>query len=101
MGGERSPASTPAVSPSLTPAPEPARRSSIDPGRDGTPATDVERELEELIAALDRRVPRVERAGEAAIAEDAAALREKAVRRLAELSEPRAITADDRSDPST
>ena len=45
----------------------------------------IVRELEELIAALDRRVPRVERAGEAAIARDAAALRAKAVERLAEL----------------
>lgn len=44
------------------------------------------RELRELIAALDRRVARVEQAGEAAIARDAAALREKAVRRLAELA---------------
>ncbi len=43
------------------------------------------RELEELIAALDRRVPRVEQAGEADIARDAAALRAKAVERLAEL----------------
>jgi hypothetical protein len=33
------------------------------------------RHLYELIAALDRRVPRVERAGEVAIARDAAALR--------------------------
>jgi hypothetical protein len=44
-------------------------------------------ELQELIAALDRRVPRVERAGEASIARDAAALRAKAVKRLAELVE--------------
>ena len=43
------------------------------------------RALEELISALDRRVPHVERAGEAAIARDAAALRAKAVKRLAEL----------------
>jgi hypothetical protein len=41
--------------------------------------------LEELIAALDRRVPRVEQAGETLIARDAAALRAKAVERLAEL----------------
>jgi hypothetical protein len=41
--------------------------------------------LEELIAALDRRVPRVEQAGEPGIARDAAALREKAVKRLTEL----------------
>jgi len=47
---------------------------------------DLARELEELIAALDRRVPRVERAGEAIIARDAAALRAKAIDRLAELS---------------
>jgi hypothetical protein len=43
------------------------------------------RELEDLIEALDRRVPRVERAGEAAIARDAAALRERAVDRLTKL----------------
>jgi hypothetical protein len=42
--------------------------------------------LEELIAALDRRVPQVEQAGEAAIARDAAALRAKAVKRLSELA---------------
>ena len=46
---------------------------------------ELTRELEELIAALDRRVPRVEQAGEADIARDAAALRAKAVERLAEL----------------
>ena len=50
------------------------------------------RELRELIAALDRRGARVERAGEAAIARDAAALREKAVKRLAEL-EPGEVPA--------
>ena len=49
----------------------------------------IVRELEELIAALDRRVPRVERAGEAAIARDAAALRAKAVERLAQLTTKR------------
>ena len=48
-------------------------------------APELTRELEELIAALDRRVPRVEQAGEADIARDAAALRAKAVERLAEL----------------
>lgn len=42
-------------------------------------------ELRELIAALDRRVPRVERAGEASIANEAAALRARAVRRLQDL----------------
>ena len=48
----------------------------------------LERELRELIAALDRRVPRVERAGEVSIAREAAALRQKAVARLAELVGP-------------
>jgi hypothetical protein len=48
-------------------------------------APDLTRELEELIAALDRRVPRVEEAGEALIARDAAALRAQAVERLAQL----------------
>ena len=47
----------------------------------------IARELEELIAALDRRVPRVEQAGEAAIAGDAAARRAKAANRLAELAD--------------
>jgi hypothetical protein len=54
-------------------------------------ASEITRELEELIEALDRRVPRVERAGEAAIARDAAALREKAVDRLAELAKHAAV----------
>jgi len=42
--------------------------------------------LRELIEALDSRVPRVERAGEAQIARDAAALRQEAVRRIEELT---------------
>jgi hypothetical protein len=46
---------------------------------------ELARELEELIAALDRRLPRVEQAGEAGIARDAATLRAKAVKRLTEL----------------
>jgi hypothetical protein len=54
---------------------------------------DLARELHELIAALDRRVPRVEQAGEAAIARDAAALREKAVRRLRELDDLSEVVA--------
>ena len=61
---------------------------------------DLARELQELIAALDRRLPRVEQAGEAAIARDAAALREKAVQRLSELEardKVAALRAGDRS----
>ena len=46
----------------------------------------LESVLEELIAALDRRVPRVEQAGETGIARDAAALPAKAVTRLTELA---------------
>lgn len=58
------------------------------------------RELEELIAALDRRVPRVERAGEADIARDAAALRAKAVERLAELVRDAALPPPSPADPA-
>ena len=47
---------------------------------------ELTRALEELIAALDRRVARVERAAEAGIARDAATLRAKAVDRLTELA---------------
>ena len=45
------------------------------------------RELRELIAALDRRVPQLERAEETGIARDAAQLRAQAIKRLAELVE--------------
>ena len=41
--------------------------------------TEMLADLYFLIAALDRRVPRLERAGEAQIAHDAAELRERAV----------------------
>jgi hypothetical protein len=41
--------------------------------------------LRELIEALDRRVPHVERLGEFGIAHDAAALRQEAALRLEEL----------------
>ena len=43
------------------------------------------RELHELIAALDRRVPRVERVGEIAIARAAADLKREALKRIEEL----------------
>lgn len=43
------------------------------------------RKLHEFIAALDRRVPQIERAGEIAIAQAAEALRIDAVRRIEEL----------------
>ena len=44
-------------------------------------------ELRQLIEALDRRVPRLERSGEADIARDAAALRAEALARIAVLEE--------------
>jgi len=61
---------------------------------------DLARELAELIGALDRRVPRVEQAGEAAIARDAAALRAKAVKRLAELSASGTSSTSDTDRPT-
>ena len=42
-------------------------------------------DLRELVAALDRRVPRLEREGERAIARDAARLKNEALRRIADL----------------
>ncbi len=56
----------------------------------GTPAAReiMIRHLRELIRALDARTPHLERAGETAIAREAATLREKALTRLAELGAP-------------
>jgi hypothetical protein len=48
------------------------------------PSTAI-RELLELIGALDRRVPQVQRAGETAIARDAAALKARALQRIEQL----------------
>jgi hypothetical protein len=45
------------------------------------------RELRELIAALDRRVPRVERVGEMSIAQAAAELKSEALKRIEELQD--------------
>jgi hypothetical protein len=42
-------------------------------------------ELQELIGALDRRVPQVQRAGEVSIAREAAALKARALKRIEEL----------------
>ena len=47
--------------------------------------------LRELVEALDKRVPHVERLGEVGIAREAAALREEAARRIQEL----AVMTDD------
>jgi hypothetical protein len=45
------------------------------------------RHLRQLVDALNRRVPHVERVGEAAIARDAAELMQKALKRLKALEE--------------
>jgi len=50
-------------------------------------------ELRELIAALDRRVPHIEREGERAIARDAQGLRRAALKRLRELERFRCVQA--------
>ena len=57
-----------------------------------TPTAAAIRGLLELIAALDRRVPQVQRSGEASIAVQAAALKARALQRIEELEreEPRA-----------
>jgi hypothetical protein len=71
-----------------------------EPGPMAVSSCDLAHELEELVAALDRRVPRVEQAGEAAIARDAEALRAKAIDRLAQLATNMAVpTASDPGDP--
>jgi len=57
------------------------------------------RELHQLIAALDRRLPRIERAGEVAIASASAELRAAALRRIEELE--REIAAEASSTKST
>ncbi len=41
--------------------------------------------LREFIAAIDRRLPQIARAGEAAIADDAAQLKARAAARIAEI----------------
>ena len=51
------------------------------------------RHLQELIAALERRVPRVERVGEAEIARDADALKARALKRIRELERAEGLKA--------
>jgi len=52
--------------------------------QDDSPTAQI-RHLRELIDALDRRVPQIERSGEFQIARDAADLKNKAQQRIAEL----------------
>jgi hypothetical protein len=78
--------STAFLSPAAIPAYSPHQSTSHGEGALSDSDDNLtERALLELIEALDRRVPRVERVGEASIARDAAALREKARKRLTEL----------------
>jgi hypothetical protein len=44
-------------------------------------------DLQELIQALDQRVPRLERSGERQIAQEAAELRDKAVTRIEQIKQ--------------
>jgi hypothetical protein len=75
-------------------------RQRAEPGGAMPVSAALIRELEELVAALDKRVPRVEHAGEAAIARDAAALRAKAIERLTQLAtDPAVRAARDPGDP--
>jgi hypothetical protein len=59
-------------------------------------------QLKDLIVALDRRLPQVERSGELAIASAAVRLRTEAMKRIAELETEIADrpSHDDRSTPS-
>jgi len=50
-----------------------------------TQRTRTVRQLRELVAALDRRVPQVHRSGEVSIARSAAALKTAALKRIEEL----------------
>ena len=56
------------------------KQTSVDVNR-----ADAQRQLRELIAALDRRLPHCERVGEVEIVRAATALRKKAEQRLATL----------------
>ena len=57
------------------------------------------RELHQLIAALDRRMPRIERAGEVAIASASAELRAAALKRIEELEREIAADASQKQEP--
>lgn len=57
--------------------------------------------LRELVAALDRRVPHIEREGERAIARDAQGLRRAALKRICELRRLRFALATHPEGPKT
>jgi hypothetical protein len=68
-------------------ASESSRRASV-----AMTTPEVVRELRELIAALDRRMPQIERFGEESIAREADALRLRALKRIEELEREPART---------
>jgi hypothetical protein len=70
----------PAAAPPATSHVPPPDRPSTDQER-----KDLRRRLRDLIAALDRRVPRLDREGEQRIVRDAAVLKRQAQDRIAEL----------------
>jgi hypothetical protein len=57
---------------------------------DTAPESELLRALQELVQALDRRIPHVERAGEVKIGQDARVLRADASKRIALLQDRRA-----------
>jgi hypothetical protein len=57
---------------------------------DTAPESELLHALQELVQALDRRIPQVERAGEAKIGQDARVLRADASKRIALLQDRRA-----------
>jgi hypothetical protein len=63
--------------------------------RGDTPTEQIQL-LRELIEALDRRVPHIERTGEIQIARDAASLRDKALKRIALLESVRPVRMEER-----
>jgi len=66
-------------------------------GRDPRAARDVDQlieDLNELIDAIDRRLPQVQRSGEVAIADAAMQLRQEARKRLDELEQRRSQSVD-------
>lgn len=49
------------------------------------------RDLRELVAAIDRRVPRIDRAGEPDVARDARRLKRAALKRIGELERSKCV----------
>jgi hypothetical protein len=62
------------------------------------PARTLVQDLRELVDAIDRRVPRLERDGERAIVRDASALKAEALKRIAELEAADVAAADAAAD---